>query len=211
MKTPVHAKSAASQERIRRAARSHFERFGCRRSGIAAIARDAGVAAGTVYLHFQDKEALFRDTVTQRQAEWLAEMRRTLEEPGGALERLVRLGQASIPFNRRHTLLMAVLDRDTDMIAPALLDELHDQVLDQQVALVAEVIREGIADGTFRRLDPERAAFVLIVAARSVFHQRRYGFEDILPLFIELTTVGLLATDSEPRSVKRRKSTARRR
>jgi AcrR family transcriptional regulator len=197
MNEAVPVPKSDPKARIQAAARSQFERFGFRRSAVAAIAREAGVAAGSIYLHFDSKEALLRDAVSARQAEWLAEMHRTLAQPGPALERLSRLGQASVLFSQRSVLLQAVLDRDAEMIAPALLDELHDAVVDQQVALIAEVIEEGIAAGTFRPVEPEKTAFVLVLAARSLFRQTRYGYEEILPLFTELASGGLLARGTE--------------
>ena len=70
-------------------------------------------------------------------------------------------------------------------------------MLNQQVELIAEVIREGIAEGSFRPVDAEKTAFVLILSARSLFHQDRYPFDGLLPLFSELTTAGLMTSQSE--------------
>ncbi len=44
--------------RILQAATEHFLRFGYRKASISDIARDAGVAKGTVYLYFENKNAL---------------------------------------------------------------------------------------------------------------------------------------------------------
>lgn len=48
----------ATQRRILEAARAHFERDGFDASSFRAIAEEAGVAVGTVALHFQDKRGL---------------------------------------------------------------------------------------------------------------------------------------------------------
>jgi AcrR family transcriptional regulator len=48
------------REAILAAALSLFGRYGYRRTSIDDIAREAGVAKGTVYLHVESKEALFR-------------------------------------------------------------------------------------------------------------------------------------------------------
>ena len=48
--------ASGSRARILDAARLRFERFGFRRTGVSEIARGAGVAAGTLYRHFESKE-----------------------------------------------------------------------------------------------------------------------------------------------------------
>lgn len=60
------AKKDETRSRILEVARTHFERDGFDGASVRAIAADAGVAAGTVLLHFQDKRdllhaALFHD------------------------------------------------------------------------------------------------------------------------------------------------------
>jgi cytochrome P450 family 110 len=65
---------------------------GYRRTSIAEIARDAGIAVGTVYRYFAGKEAVFLAVVEQLNDAWLEESRRALEGPGTAVERMRRLG-----------------------------------------------------------------------------------------------------------------------
>ena len=181
-----------SAARILGVARRRFETFGYRRTNIAEIARDAGVAAGTIYRHFENKEDLLRQVVEQSHSEWLVEARSVLRGEGTAIERLTRLGQASVMFNRRHRLLGAVLERDREIIFAPLLDELHDRLLDENVAMMAEVIRGGVEDGSLRPVDPEKTAFLLFVAGEALFDQQRIPYSEIVPLLAEITREGLL-------------------
>src|SRR2546427_6187789 len=86
--------------RIMAAAEERFADCGYRRTGIAEIARDAGIAPGTVYRYFENKEEVFRAVMRDGLARWLATARRVLRAPGNAVERLARLGQASLEFTR---------------------------------------------------------------------------------------------------------------
>jgi AcrR family transcriptional regulator len=183
--------SQGSAARIIEVARRRFALHGYRRTSIAEIARDAGLAAGTIYRHFESKEDLLRRVVEESNEEWLEDARRALRGPGTAIERLARLGQASVEFNRRDNLLGAVLDRDAEIIFAPLLDELHDKLLQENVAMMAEVVRAGIDEGTFRRVDPDRAAFILFVAGRALFNQQNLPYAEILPLYVEITLRGL--------------------
>jgi hypothetical protein len=73
-----------------------------------------------------------------------------------------------------------------------LLDELHDHLQEENVAMMADVIRAGVDDGTLRGVDPEKAALVLFVAGRALFRQPHVSYEDTLAVFFELTVYGLL-------------------
>ncbi len=190
----------AVRERVLEVARRHFATYGYRRAGVADIARDAGVAAGTLYRYFRNKEDLLRQVVEHGSTRWLERARRALSGPGTALERLARAGEASVEHNHETRLLDAVLNRDTDIIFAPLLDELHDLVLRKNVAMMAEVIRDGIAEGSIRDVDPERAAFILFVGGNTLFNQSIYPYAEILPLFGEITRLGLIRRDDEPKS-----------
>src|SRR6266536_971734 len=56
-------KSAARREAILSAALDEFAAQGFAATRLDDVARRAGVAKGTIYLHFRDKEALFQDLV----------------------------------------------------------------------------------------------------------------------------------------------------
>ncbi len=181
-----------SAARILEVARRRFESFGYRRTNIAEIARDAGVAAGTIYRHFKNKEDLLRQVVEESHAGWLEEAGHVLRGEGTAIERINRLAQASVEFNKRYKLLDAVLVRDRDIIFAPLLDELYDKLLEENVAMMAEVVRRGVEDGSLRPVDPEKTALILFVAGRELFGQQRFPYAEILSQFAEIAWEGLL-------------------
>src|SRR4030095_6028073 len=104
---------SGTRERIVAAARRRFATFGYRRTGGAEIARDVGLAAGTVYRYFPGKEEVFLEVVRRVNDAWVTAGRAALAEPGTAPERLRRLGQASVQFNQDNALLLALLRRAT--------------------------------------------------------------------------------------------------
>src|SRR5215471_16519699 len=59
-------KSAARREAILAAALDEFSARGFAATRLDDVARSAGVAKGTIYLHFADKEALFHDLVRSK-------------------------------------------------------------------------------------------------------------------------------------------------
>ncbi len=190
MQSPAESKVRG---RVLEAAQKRFQSFGYRRTGVAEIARDAGISAGTVYRHFESKEAIFREVMRSVNRLWLDRARRAFDEPGTPIERLLRLGPASVEHARESSLLVSLLTRDTEIIFPPLLDELRDEVLRETVALMADVVRDGIREGCMRDIDPERFAFVIFTTGNALFQQTQHPYEEILPVFEDIVYHGIQA------------------
>jgi AcrR family transcriptional regulator len=196
MRSPVQeqdpSRESAMRARILAAAQRRFEAFGFRRSGISDIAREAGVAAGTVYRYFRNKAHLFLEVFRDLNEGWIAQARAAVSAPGTGAERLARLGPASASLYRERSLLNAVLSRDTDRVFAPLLEEMRQGVLERTTALMAAVIRDGIADGSIRAVDPEKAALVLFLAGNALFNEPTRDYQELLPVYVDLVMNGML-------------------
>jgi AcrR family transcriptional regulator len=82
------------EERILDAAAALLVRWGYRKTTIDDVAREAGVGKGTIYLHWKDKNELFRAVVLRAQQQASAEMmeRITADPEGGRFHRLWAYG-----------------------------------------------------------------------------------------------------------------------
>ncbi len=185
------ATESISRTRILAAARQRFERRGFRATSIAAIARAAGVAVGTIYLYFKNKEQILVALFDESNARWISEARGITEGPGGAEERLVRLAYASNARYERDLLFRSVMTRDLEVILAPLCDELRGKVMRETVALIMGVIRDGIRREELRALDADKAAYVLWTTADALFMQTEFRYEDLLPVYIAIVSDGL--------------------
>src|SRR5580704_11974353 len=77
------------RDRILDAAQRLFVRYGVKRTSIDEVAREAGIAKGTVYLSFKSKAALFAAIADRLCANTLAEAQRIVREANSVTERLV--------------------------------------------------------------------------------------------------------------------------
>ncbi len=193
--------ASGSRARILDAARLRFERFGFRRTGVSEIARDAGVAAGTLYRHFESKEHLFLEVIGAENEEWLLCAKVALQGPGSPIERIAQLGLASIQFNAESALFRAVIDRDTDMFAAPLLEPIAERVRKETVAMMATVLREGVDSGALRPIDPEKLALVLYLAGQALFNQPQNGYEQLAPMFLDIMWNGIQQAPAEASDV----------
>ena len=190
--SPAIPQENSTRSRILTAARKRFETFGYRRTGVTEIAREAGVAAGTLYRYFRGKEDIFLEAVREMTATWAERADSILGEPGTAVDRLLRLGQASVEFGRENALFNAIINRDLEMVLAPLLDDMNEQLMRQNVVRMADVIREGIASGELSDLDPEKAAYVLWIGGNALFNQPFRPYADVLPLYAEIILRGIL-------------------
>jgi AcrR family transcriptional regulator len=122
---------AATRERLIESGRFLFAEHGLRAVTTHDIARQAGVAAGTFYLHFTDKRDLFRTLI----AESVAVLRERLDKSVAGATDLTSLvkghATALVDFAEDHRDLVRILfsaDPDAASVSADVLDELASTI-----------------------------------------------------------------------------------
>jgi AcrR family transcriptional regulator len=164
-----------TRDRIVAAAEDVVRRFGPGKATVVDVARALGVSHAAVYRHVATKAEL-RDLVVERWAEATMPRLRTIAaKPGPAPKRLRQLFDALISVKRRRAAndpeLFAAyrtLAADAQSIVAAHIDEL--------VELTAMVIRSGVKEGTFRKVEPVATARA-VLGATSRFHHPMHAAE----------------------------------
>ena len=108
----------ATLDRLRLAARELFVELGYHATRPQDIARTAGVASGTFYLHFADKQQAFLDFAEQAQNELLEVMSDRLHQVSGSRQRWRVTCGAVIDFGVSHPGLLQAAFLDPVFIAP---------------------------------------------------------------------------------------------
>ena len=140
--TPLAQKTSqrvASLPRLREAARMLFVQKGYHETRPQDIAKQAGVASGTFYLHFADKQQAFLDFAEQAQSELLADLA-TLTSGGSRQEKWQNMCSAIVDFGVRHPGLLQAAFIDPVFIAPS--DDSAWQIYDRLGAEMAKALRE---------------------------------------------------------------------
>ena len=84
----------ATRQRIMRQAASEFARLGFDQANINAIAEQAGIGKGTIYLYFENKRDLFLEMLRSIAQAQLTVIRAALAQEGTLRQRLERLFRA---------------------------------------------------------------------------------------------------------------------
>jgi AcrR family transcriptional regulator len=152
----------ATRERIVGAAHALIARGGYREAQVAAVAAAAGAATGTVYRHFGSKAELFAE-VFRRASQREVDATRAAGEAAGP-RASHRLAAAVEAFARR-----ALRGR---RLAWALLAEPVDPAVEVErlafrrayAAVLADLVRDGVARGELARQNVELSAAALVGA-----------------------------------------------
>jgi AcrR family transcriptional regulator len=107
-----------SRRRLLSAARKQFVERGYHATRPQDIAREAGVAAGTFYLHFKSKEAAFLAVAEDARAELYGEYEGGLAGVSGLRARLQVILETLASFGERNPGLLSVAFMDPVSIAP---------------------------------------------------------------------------------------------
>lgn len=141
------------------AAQKRFGEQGYRATKMAQIARDAGVAAGTLYNYFASKEAVFDEIVRIEGEAGFAQIEadlRAAPSPFEALETLVHALLRAIERNRQiYSILAEVqIDQDTALkkTAPG---SAADTLRKRFTSLAASVLRDAQTASPFSKIAPD--------------------------------------------------------
>lgn len=116
---------------------------------VSRIAREAGVADGTIYLYFHNKEDVLISLFQVKMGEFTAAAKEELESTGDPFERLARLVHlhfTNLEADRNLALVMQIQLRQSD---PAIRLGIAEP-LREYFHLIEGVIKYGVEKGVFR-------------------------------------------------------------
>jgi AcrR family transcriptional regulator len=142
------ARSAARREAILAAALDEFSSRGFEAARLDDVAKRAGVAKGTIYLYFRDKESLFQELVRTM----LTPLVGTIEALGAAdvpinvlAERIVDLFVREVYETRRKDVIRLMISEGRRF--PKLAEFYYREVLSRVIAAMRAILRRAAARG----------------------------------------------------------------
>ena len=196
-------RAAEKKEAILRAAVETFAHRGFFNARMADIARAAGVASGTLYLYFRDKDDLLVSIFDRVMGEAIAEGREALAaipNPVGRLDEIARLHLRRMGRDRQLAIVFQVELRQSVKF----MEQFSSTRLREYLGIIREVIGAGQARGVFRDgLKPTIAAKMLFgildqMATNWVLSPRPYPLEAEAALVVDLFVNGLAARAPVP-------------
>jgi TetR/AcrR family fatty acid metabolism transcriptional regulator len=178
-----------------------FARKGYYNSRVSDIAREAGIAAGTIYLYFKTKDDILVTLFRDKMADFVDTVRKAIAVEPDAASKVRRL--VSLHFR--------ILEDNPDL-AEVVQVELRQgqkffrgassQEIGAYFALIGSVLEEGVAEGRFRSGLPVKVATKMLfgamdqVATSWVLGRRGYQLADTAGAVAEIFLQGVAVSPS---------------
>lgn len=188
--------ASGKRDLILRAATTVFARHGFFSAQVADVAREAGVAAGTVYLYFRSKDDLLVSIFDRNMKDASAEARAALEkviDPVARLRTLARLHLDRLGRDRDLAVVFQVELRQSTKF----MEQLSTTHLRGYLGLMRDTIAAAQAAGAFREdVNPTFVAKVLFgaldeMATNWILSKRRYSLVDEADAVLDILFNGL--------------------
>jgi TetR/AcrR family fatty acid metabolism transcriptional regulator len=157
----VRAFVTDKREAILRAAVKVFARKGFFNSKVADIAREAGIADGTVYLYFKSKDEILHSVFDRAMEEFISEGKREIadiENPSEKLRRIARLHLERLSADRDLAIVFQVELRGSTKF----MEEFSGGGFAEYLDVIRQTIADGQIQGVFRQdLKPVVCAKIL--------------------------------------------------
>ncbi len=177
---------AARGNRILDALAALITRWGYGKTTVDDIAREAGVAKGTVYLHWPTKGAMLQALIEREEQQWYAQIsaRMAADPRGGTISSLYR---HALVLSAQSPLLRALLTRDHEalgewMRSPEIRARAHQETEARQA-----LIREMRAVGLMRAdISVDVQAYLITALVYGILTVDEYMPADLVPPFEEI-------------------------
>ena len=190
--------SGDKRDAILRAAIQVFARRGFFHAQVADVARAAGVAAGTVYLYFRNKDDLLTSIFEQAMSEAIAEGRSALDGVADPIERLRRIAHLHLDRLGRDRELAVVFQIELRQ-STKFMEHFSSTLLRQYLGVIREAVATAQAGDVFRRdVNPTLAAKVFFgaldeMATNWVLSSRQYALVADADVVVDLFVNGVRA------------------
>jgi TetR/AcrR family fatty acid metabolism transcriptional regulator len=127
-----------------------FARQGFHQSTVSQIAREAGVADGTIYLYFKSKDDILVHFFSYKTKQAFERFRASLEGAGDSLNKLrnlIRLHLSEFQRDRNLAIVYQVETHQSSRLAEEQIKEMSKMYLD----IVSDIVEQGQNEGLIRK------------------------------------------------------------
>lgn len=161
-----------------------YKRFlqnGYEQTSVDDIIKEARIAKGTYYYHFQSKEQMLEAVVEMMLEKGSERAARVLGSPLSIPERIVGIILAFQP-TADELVIRDTLNQPENIL---LHDRVNKKLLAHAVPLISETVREGIRQGLFECEQIEQRVKMILIISSRVFDDGDFTNQDIIA-FIDL-------------------------
>ena len=190
--------ASAKREAILDVATGLFARYGFRKTSVADIIRDAGVARGTVYKYFSTKEDIFQAVIRREMQDMLCRVREEVEKESTARDRLrAAVLTHAAEIRKKVNVYRVTTDVLSDVIPRS--EREVERLMEEARGVYAWILTEGVKAGEVVVDDVETTTWSIILAFKGIFMMTATGqIEERMPGVID-TLLDIIWNGLKPR------------
>jgi AcrR family transcriptional regulator len=186
----------STREAILEAARGRFLRFGPRKTTMDEVARAAGCSRTTLYAHFRNMEDLYASLLDQDAEAFIRDASAAIESESTTGRKIRRIVEITRATYARNNILRMAFTGDSEMSLEGVANVYTRDQESRIIDLLRSVLEEGIAEGTIRKIDPERVAYLMfhlgtLLVEREVSDAADFDFDEILEVMDDVFARGI--------------------
>ena len=171
------------------------------------IAARAGVTKGTIYLYFENKEAVFKTLVRESIGATLSDVTANVRDYKGSAKDLLRFALATMAHlltSSDRVVLPKIIVGESGNF-PELARFYREEIIDKGLALMSGLIARGMAQGEFRTVPVEHAVRLCVApvllgamwrATFAQFDTEPYDYKGLIETHLDVLFRGLAAEGS---------------
>jgi TetR/AcrR family transcriptional regulator, fatty acid metabolism regulator protein len=155
-------------------------------SQVSKIAKQAGVADGTIYLYFKNKEDILISLFQEKMGQFIERIQEDIQKEETASEKLFFLIQRHITFLSEDQYLAAVTQLELRQTNRDIRNQINE-VLKGYLEIIDEILESGIESGEFQEELDARLARQMIfgtideVVTTWVMNEYKYDITELIP------------------------------
>ena len=190
----MRKKESNIKEKITKHALRIFAQKGYFKTTVDDIARATGVAKGTVYLYFKDKQALYVATIDEHFSRAIAALSAIDAKDITPTEKMEEIAVNFIDYIKQLKTSYMLFTFENINLKGKTLKQMHTVIQPKvrtMIEMISDIIKNGIQNNEFRKVDPKVAAFYFTSTIRAIFLSDFFisdvscNTDSILSLFFE--------------------------
>jgi len=150
-----------TRQKILVAAAEQFRRVGPKKTSMQQIARHAGLARATLYLHFSGKKALYGALLEEITESFVDEVKGLVKSEKSAPRKFRDMVQLTAATYASNPVLLAALSGDSEFsieqVATPIMTAYGEAILEP----MREILTQGIEESSIRKIDVDRTAYLI--------------------------------------------------
>lgn len=169
----------AKRNKILEASVKVFVRKGYYRTQMEDVAREAGVAKGTLYLYFKSKEELFSAFFESIFEQGLFNLTKIKKMPVNAIEKLRKFAKNQLEFCEKSMDLFMMISRESHQLDKTLKAEYKQKLMKKYKEIInslSEIVKQGIKEKLIKPIDIVLSSLIFTgIIESAVFKNVEFG------------------------------------